>query len=160
MNYSVFQHHPILVTEGVLLKELMDADLEIIDEISAYRPSSERLSGIELLDKLKREHQNKTGINWGIYVDKELAGTIGFYRGFNNGEGEIGYVIREKFRKQGIAFKALTFLTQFGLSVMQLKKVNAYTTESNFASKNLLTKAGFAQVETDNDAYTKYTYIS
>jgi ribosomal-protein-alanine N-acetyltransferase len=160
MNYSIFQHHPLLVCEGILLKELSVADAEIIDEISSYRLTAERLSGKELLDKLKREYESKTGINWGIYISNELAGTIGFYRGFENDEGEIGFVIREKFRKQGIAFKTLTFLTQFGLSVIQLSKINAYTSEGNIASKNLLTKAGFFLVETDIEEYIKYTYIN
>lgn len=148
-------HHPVLISNDLLLKEVTEKDFPELAEIVAMRPKKD-LNAKELLDRIRVQWEEQSGINWGMYINGELAGTIGFYRGFENDRGEIGYVMREKFRRQGITSKAIKTVIDYGRSIMQLKEIVAYTSETNEASRGLLDKLNFIQVSTTDPEYIKY----
>ena len=158
MNQSVFDHHPILVVEDIILKRVESTDIAALEELCSYRKDPNEYNGSQLLEKVDSSYAEKTAINWGMYVNGELAGTVGFYRGFNDDEGEIGYVIREKFRRMGYTAKSVAFLSEFGLSVMQLKLIKAYTSAENTPSQKVLNKVGFVAVESDIEDSLKYIF--
>jgi ribosomal-protein-alanine N-acetyltransferase len=158
MNLSVFNHHPILVVDNLILKAISADDINEIDILCSYRPEEMKSTAPELLDKIEKEYEDKNGINWGMYLENKLIGTIGFYRGFKDDTGEIGYVILEQYRRQGHTFKTVRFLVDFGISVMGMKKVKAYTSKENKASNELLKKANFTIRKSDIDDSVMYIF--
>jgi len=157
MNQSIFEKIPLLKLDQFTFKAITEKDLEPLEELCAYRTWN-YVPAKELFLKIERQYQEKTGVNWGIYLDDLLIGTIGYYRGFENDCGEIGYVIHENFRRKGYTSKIAAFFTQFGLNEMQLDTVFAYTDGNNFASQNLLKKIGFKQVENEKNELLKFQY--
>ena len=147
MNEEVFISHPTLEVGHCTLKALSFFDLKEIEELCSYYPPERRISASALLEKIEKEYQAKNGINWGIYSNSKLIGTVGFYRGFENNEGELGYVIREKYRGLGIGKTCAKFLVDFALKKMELSAIEAYTDKENIASQRLLRAIGFDRIE-------------
>lgn len=72
------------------------------------------------------------------------VGSCGF-KGPPDGEGmvEIAYGIDEPFRNQGYATEAAEALTNYGLSLNEVRVVRAQTKSENAPSERVLTKIGF-----------------
>lgn len=144
MNYDIFNAFPACHTQRLQLDELPNDQLEALAEIAAYKvPNATIEDARALLQKTNQQYKAKEGITWGLYLEGELIGTCGYYRGFENDSGEIGYVMRSAFRQRGLMFEALQQLTEFGFRSMQLKRITAYTSAENIPSVRMLVKAGF-----------------
>jgi ribosomal-protein-alanine N-acetyltransferase len=143
MNNIVFKNHPVLTIQRLELKPLSQKNLVEIEELCSYYPPEKRISAEALLTKITQEYKAENGINWGIYFERELAGTIGFYRGFEHNEAELGYVLRKKFRKQGIGTLCAKAIIKIGFNQMELDAIQAYTGIENIPSQKLLEAAGF-----------------
>ena len=102
MNQEVFTTHPTLTFDDLILKAISILDQSEIEELCSYYPPEKRISAKALVAKVEKEYQEKNSINWGIYKSNKLVGTIGFYRGFENDQGELGYVLLKKYRGLGI----------------------------------------------------------
>ena len=83
-------------------------------------------------------------------------GTVGFYRGFTNKTGEIGYVLNEAFRGQGFMEEALKSAIYYGFSQLELETIIAYTDGDNHSSIRVLLKTGFTEIVSDNPEYRKW----
>ncbi len=147
MNKSVFENHPKFWVQEYQLKPISMKDLNEIEELCSYYPPERRRTGKELIDIIDKEYKEQSGINWGIYLKDELVGTIGFYRGFEKNQGELGYVLREQFRNKGIGSACARVLTQIGFSKMELDAIEAFTAIDNEASKKLLISSGFSRID-------------
>ena len=150
--------HPTLSASDLVLKKVSSEDLKELEEIVSYRQNNE-LTAQQLLDKMNQSHLDRSAINWGIYVDNELIGTVGFYRGFEFEIGEIGYVTREKYRNKGFTTKGISRVIEYGLKEMKLVGIVAYTSESNLISKAILNKLNFNPVKTTHQIYVKYELV-
>ncbi len=78
----------------------------------------------------------RSSITYMAFVDDELAGMIGIFRGFspkNEHSGTIwGVYIRPHYRKQGIATRMLAACTVWAKEqAMQVLKLNVVTTNTN-----------------------------
>lgn len=159
MNWAVFDKPPVLKLDELILKSIsFEEDKAAVEEIATFSPPGVNRTGEELMQVLEESYRDKTGITWGIYLDEELIGTVGYYRAFKNDIGEIGYVIREPFRKRGITTRCVKLMTQFALTEMGLENVVAYTSDFNIGSQKVLEKSGFKLVETDHEEYIKYSF--
>lgn len=147
--------HPTLQIDELTLRAVTMDDFSELDEIVSYRPKKD-LTTHQMLDKIDQEWDDKSGLNWGIYLDKKLIGTVGYYRGFANDVGEIGYVLLKEYRRKGYTTKAVQRAMKYGLKELNLKKIVAYTTETNDVSKHLLGRLNFIQVPTTDKEYIKY----
>ena len=156
MNQDVFISHPIIEVEAYTLKAIGSSDLKEIEELCSYYPPERRISATALLEKINQEYSDKNGINWGIYLKNELVGTIGFYRGFDKDEGELGYVLRSDFRNKGIGSICAKAVVKTGLELMQLKAIEAYTAFDNLPSQKLLEKVGFNRIEHPDEKTAAY----
>ena len=91
--------------------------------------------------------------NWQIIL-KSINTTIGGISlgGYPNDYGEttIGYVIDEHHRGNGYATEALITLTQWAFQFSTLKHIHADTLITNFASQQVLLKAGFKYTHSVN----------
>jgi [ribosomal protein S5]-alanine N-acetyltransferase len=89
------------------------------------------------------------GIRWGVELKEKpniLIGTVGFKMiQRTHRRGEIGYELDPVFWNKGIMTEAVSTVTQFGFSQMQLETIEANITPGHIASQRVLEKLGFAK---------------
>jgi len=158
MNNSCFINFPILETEHLTLREINRGDYQNLEEIIYYGSYSDSdLTVDDIVQKIKTGYDNHESMNWGIILNGELIGTCGYYRGFKNNTGEIGYIMREKYRRQGYMAEAVEAALDFGFNSMELECITGFTNDTNTPSYALLTKFGFIKTKDLVDRkYRKY----
>ncbi|MBD80585.1 MAG: hypothetical protein CL840_16845 [Crocinitomicaceae bacterium] len=157
MNQNVFKSFPELSTERLELKELVNPNLDHLLEITSFNGrANNHKEVVELVKNVTDGFSKKRMITWGIYKGPELIGTIGYYRGFENDIGEVGYVTREPFRRKGYMWEALIRVLNFGFKDLDLKMITAYTTDSNEASIGVIYKMGFTRTEEMSGDHRRY----
>lgn len=157
MNYVPFEQFPVLQTDRLTLSQLKKENVAHLLEITSFNERATNETQLdELLQKTETQFQDKTGITWGLYLGEEIIGTVGFYRGFKNEEGEIGYVIREKFRRKGYLMEAANKVIEFGFNQLELKEIGAFTPDYNHASIGLLRKLGFSETNNMSGVHRKW----
>ncbi|MDC1221299.1 GNAT family N-acetyltransferase [Salibacteraceae bacterium] len=145
---------PVIQTDRLTLRQLTVDDVEPMVEISAYKlPDPTPDEAEDYIKKANADFELGKGCTWGLESEGELVGTIGFYRGFANKTGEIGYVMREAHKRQGFMSEAIIAILNHGFGVLELKKITAYTQLSNRASVSMLEKLGFVNT---NFKFEKY----
>jgi ribosomal-protein-alanine N-acetyltransferase len=150
-----FREFPILKTARMDLVQLNELHLDPMIEIAAFKmPDPTPDQAAEYIQKANADFEKGTGCTWGLEWEGELVGTIGFYRGFANQTGEIGYVMREDFKRKGFMAEAIETILNFGFKELELKKITAYTALDNTASVGLLEKLGFANTHFKFEKYT------
>ncbi|MGB0403975.1 MAG: GNAT family N-acetyltransferase [Salibacteraceae bacterium] len=160
MNVEVFNSFPILKTNRLELLRLDNPVYEHFLEITSFNGRARNRHEVDkLLHSIHDNFDNQQGITWGIYLEKVLIGTVGYYRGFKNNSGEIGYVIREKYRGKRFAIEAISCVIDFGFKQLELDCITAYTTDYNIASIGVLESFGFMRTNVFADLYRKYELI-
>lgn len=148
-NLPPFATFPVLTTPRLLLRELTEADLPQVLPIAMYRGKQ-----ADSLEEARWMHEQiasnaRTGesVHWGIFLPdgQTLVGTAGFYRGFLNAAGELGYIMKPEFRGQGLMREAAAAITRFGFEGMGLRRIFAYTDPANQPSVNVLLGVGFVE---------------
>ena len=138
-DHNCFQVFPVLHSQSMVLKEIT---LKHVDDFSqfAWRNGApiDSKDCPDLIRANQERYKNKTNINWGIFLDAKLIGAIGFYRGFKNMIGEIGYVLHESYRKRGVMKEAVELVLNFGFKELRLNKIQAFTEQTNLPSVALL----------------------
>lgn len=86
-------------------------------------------------------------------VDRSIVGCVGFYRSFENDQGEVGYVIAAPFRGLGIMTELLPRLLDYGFRERALKRIIAVTHGENAPSIALLARFGFVYESDREDGY-------
>ncbi|MDO1444725.1 GNAT family N-acetyltransferase [Rhodocytophaga aerolata] len=151
---------PHLLTSRLVLRHLSLEDKEQLLPISFYngKPLHTLDEIVEKLRKIDADIDAGNTIHWGIALKPEgtIIGTIGFYRGFRDNTGEIGYVLNEKFRGHGFMQEAIKAVLQVGFNQLLLDQVIAYTGLDNTASSKVLQTAGFTETASDQDQYRKW----
>lgn len=141
---------PSLVTARLELRGLQRDDVPSLLEISVYDGVfAKNLSEAEhFLEKINHDCAQGEALHWGICLKTtgEIVGTCGFYRGFSDNLGEIGYLLKVAHRGYGFMTEAVSCITDFGLHQMGLKQIVAYTEAQNKASVAVLSRTGFQQV--------------
>lgn len=155
-----FKSFPELKTERLNLIEVTEKHVAAIKDLIWYNtknPTSDQ--AIETIQRSQNYFETGTGITWGLELDNEVIGTVGFYRGFKNETGEIGYVMREKFQRGGYMIEAIREVVHFGFYTMNLKRIEAHTAAENTPSVKLLLKLGFRNTGVLNDKWTIFELI-
>ena len=82
---------------------------------------------------------------WQIILKEtfEIVGEFGCKGIQPDGESEIGYSVREKFRRVGIMTEALNAFVDYVTQRGEIMKISAYTEGFNAASIRVLRKTGF-----------------
>jgi ribosomal-protein-alanine N-acetyltransferase len=143
------------------LRQVIDADADEIMQISYYDgiKASNPNEAIQMQKKINQDYLQGNSIHWGI-VDAQsskLVGTCGYYRGFVNNTGELGYVLKPSFEGRGYMTNALREAVEFGINIIGLQKIIAITEKINIKSQNVLKRLNFVQ-EAEQDDYITYTY--
>lgn len=138
---------PRLENEGVYLRQLTPSDVADIREISFYdgHAAESAEEALAMLERIGEDVARGESVHWGVFLQGTDAcvGTCGFYRGFVGGTGEIGYVMRERFRGRGIMTTAVTLVVAHGFGVLGLDRIVADVAPDNAASIRLLERLGF-----------------
>lgn len=146
---------PILSLDSLHLRKITLNDLEHILPITTYDAVKARdLADVKkMLRKIELDYQLGNSISWGIArkEDDKIIGTCGYYRGFENETGEIGFILREEYRRMGYMSIAVSLVARFGLNTMGLKHIIAITTENNKPTIQLLEKLKFVNQKTDSE---------
>lgn len=155
-----FSTFPILKTERLQLAKLDEKDLEPLIELAAFKvENATRKDAEALLLKTHDQFRLERGITWGLFTNNGLMGTVGYYRGFANKTGEIGYVMCEKFKNRGYLTEAAQAAIDFGFESLGLNRITAYTSITNAPSVRVLEKLGFRNTETTHDGNTIFELL-
>jgi len=74
----------------------------------------------------------------------QVIGECGFHSWYKDHfRAEIGYALKEEFRKQGLMYEAMYRILQFGFEEMNLNRVEAFISPNNMPSRNLVEKCSF-----------------
>jgi RimJ/RimL family protein N-acetyltransferase len=92
------------------------------------------------LKEIKKRKPTK--INFGIDIQGEIVGSIGFGK-IENHKAQISYWLAERYWNQGIMTEAVKLITKFGFEKLKLKRIEAFVFTFNKASKRVLEKAGY-----------------
>lgn len=150
----MFISFPKLITRRLILRELTIDDVDEFHELANF-PEQE-LSRDQVIDKInsvRRDFETGNGISWAIMLNDDLIGTCGYYRGFENKTGEIGFVLKEKYRRKGYMTEALETILLFGFEQLNLNRIAAFTLATNEPTQHLLQKSGF---QLSNEKHEKY----
>ncbi len=157
-----YRNFPTFTADHVRLRAIRPDDLEDIVEISFYdgRKAKTAEDALKMLDKINADYQRGDSINWGITTKEEdaIVGTCGYYRGFANGTGELGFVLKSAFRGKGYMSAAVKAAAEFGLQKMGLQRVIAITGNQNTKAIQVLERAQFFKTKELEDDYSEYEY--
>jgi RimJ/RimL family protein N-acetyltransferase len=133
-----------VMSEGVALREVTSADIEIFFE-QQLDPVASAMAAFPSRDlEAHRAHWSKVSarddaINRTIVVEGEVAGNIVSWE--DNGQREVGYWLGREFWGRGIASAALGLF----LEVVTQRPLYAWVAGHNAASIRVLEKSGFTR---------------
>jgi [ribosomal protein S5]-alanine N-acetyltransferase len=142
---------PTLAGVGVVLRAVRADDVAGTLAITFYdgRPARDEADAAAMLARIHDDVARGDSVHWGICVggSDRVVGTVGFYRGFSDATGEIGYVLSEAHRGRGIMTRAVVTVVAYGLGPLGLRRIVAKTAPDNLASRAVLCRAGFRLVD-------------
>ena len=149
---------PTLTGERVTLRAMCPDDADDVLDISVY-DGVHAVSVAEarsMLTRIDADAARGDTVHWGICQagSDTVVGTIGFYRGFADAQGEVGYVLRAPFRRRGLMREALALVVAFGFGRLELATIVARTAADNAASIGLLGRLGFEPQPSDEALLT------
>ncbi|MEJ6949631.1 GNAT family N-acetyltransferase [Natronospora cellulosivora (SeqCode)] len=150
-----FEPFPKLETERLILRQVVDKDLEQLYEMLSdaevakfdyFYPVKSKEEVVKFIERYTEELLEKEEITWGIVLKEtdKLIGTC-CLGDFNEGARrcEIGYDIAQKHWNKGYATEALKAVLSFGFNSMNLNRIEATITPGNNASIKVLEKLNF-----------------
>ena len=164
MKRPPYDKFPKIISDTIVLRQIQAEDIKDLVEISFYdsRPALTVEDATEMQDKINLDYQNGSSIHWGI-ADKQtnvIMGTLGYYRGFDKGVGELGCVLKPEFRGQGFMTTAIKLAIEFGLNDMGLTKIMAITTKQNIRAIKLLERLNFIKTSDLQDDEMAYQFAN
>src|SRR6266513_5348976 len=159
MLTNTFTPFPVIKTERLTLRQLsVNDDKEIFalrsdKQVNKYldrKPSNTIEDGRKFIHKIAESIKQNESIYWAITLtnNDNLVGTICLFHFSNeNDQAEIGYELLPAFQGQGIMQEAISKVIAFGLDVLGLKAIEAYTHLENKNSSKLLEKYNFKKQE-------------
>jgi [ribosomal protein S5]-alanine N-acetyltransferase len=157
--YDIF---PEMSSGDLVLKQVEPNDIQDLVEISFYdaKPAQTLEEAIVMQNRINADYQNGSSIHWCIMnkTTGRVMGTLGYYRGFANNTGELGCVLKQDFRGQGIMAAAIKLAAEFGTDTMGLKAVVAITTKQNIKAINLLERLHFIKIRELEEQEVEYRF--
>jgi ribosomal-protein-alanine N-acetyltransferase len=157
VNLSLFEEFPIVETERLRLRELVDEDALAVfdlfrqDQVTRYydlETMSDVAAASSFITFMRQRYSNRAGIRWALEdrVSRTLVGTIGF-NAINQTahKGLIGYEVAPAVWGRGLATEAVRALVRFGHEQIELNRIEAVVMLENHASVRVLQKAGFGE---------------
>ena len=163
MNLPPFNTFPELHSQKILLRELKQSDIPFLLEILTYdgKVAETLEEGMEITERIHQNYLDGDTVNWVIeeLETHEPIGFIGFYRGFENKIGELGFILKSAFRGLGYMSPALRLAAEFGINRMELAQVIAITRKENVKAIGVLELTDFEFLEELPEEYLKFRFI-
>lgn len=162
LNTPPYTTFPNIISDDLILREIHEEDVLDIINISFY-DAKQALNvdeALEMQNKINLDYKNGSSIHWGI-ADRntnKIVGTIGYYRGLEDGVGEIGCVLKPEFQGKGFMTKALLLIVEFGFNTIGLLKIIAITTLQNTSAIKLLERTNFIKIKELPDHEIEFKY--
>jgi [ribosomal protein S5]-alanine N-acetyltransferase len=156
----------ILSTERLLLKQVTPELLKVVYETCSDDEIKSFLGIDSDTDLVKEKAKYKKGLAtfnrsflYFYIIDKATAQNIGWC-GYHtwyieHNRAEIGYALNESWRQQGIMSEAIVPIIEYGFSVMNLNRIEAFVAPDGIASTKILKKLHFSQ-----EGYLKAHYFA
>jgi [ribosomal protein S5]-alanine N-acetyltransferase len=160
MSLPPYTAFPIMANDRISLRQVSAADIPDIIEISFY--DAVRAATVQeataMQAKISRDYLDGNSIHWGIAdrLTDKIVGTCGYYRGLENGEGELGCVLLPQYRGQGYMTSAMLLAIEFGRNDIGLKRIWAATSQDNADARKLLERIGFTKIAGLDDNEIEY----
>jgi len=155
--YPIF---PTISGDKISLRQILTADINDLVEISFYDAvqATTLQQAIEMQAKINKDYIDGNSIHWGISdkLTNEIVGTCGYYRGLDQGEGELGCVLIPQYRGKGFMTSAMLLAIEFGLNTIGLKRIWAITSQQNKEAIKLLERLHFIKIADLDDHEIEY----
>lgn len=144
-----------LSDERILLRKVEATDIPALAAISFYDgiQASDIAMAFAMQTKIDQDILNGNSFHWCI-IDRlsgQVVGTCGYYRGLENGEGELGCVLLSAFRGKGYMSHAMRLAITFGQKSLRLGRIWAVTTKGNLQAIKLLERLNFIKTADHDD---------
>lgn len=155
--YNIF---PNISGDKVSLRQICTADMDELVEISYYDAIQAKTvqQAIEMQAKIDKDYLEGNSVHWGIVdnLTNKIVGTCGYYRGFENGKGELGCVLLPQYRGRGFMTSAMLLAIEFGLNTIGVKRIWAITNQNNRQAIALLERLHFTKIAELTDSDVEY----
>ncbi len=155
---------PILATERLKLRQLLESDVEEIfslrsdPKINQYlnrQPSITLEDSLNFIRKTNENIKNSPLKYWAIELkdSKNIIGTICLFD-FSDElkKCEIGYELLSNYQGKGIMYEATRAIIEYTFNTLGLKIIDACTHKNNHNSTKLLQKFNFEKTKIRDDA--------
>lgn len=160
MNLPPYSIFPNITGDKISLRQILTADIKDLVEISFYNAVQAKTEqeAAEMQDKINKDYFDGNSIHWGIAdnITNKIAGTCGYYRGLDKGNGELGCVLLPQYRGQGLMTSAMLLAIEFGLNTIGLKRIWAITSQHNMEAIKLLERLNFIKIANLDDNEIEY----
>ena len=150
-----FEPYPVLRGPSLTLREVLEADAGDVREFTVYDgvPALTDDEAAATLRRIHADYHRGEAVHWGICAagTGRVVGTCGYYRGFDDQTGEIGYVLGAAWRGRGYMTEAVRLVVNFGFDAMGLENVVAYTDATNLPSIAVLRRCHFEEGAAEGD---------
>ncbi len=164
MKLPPYETFPQMFSDQIVLREVQSSDIKDIVEISFYdaQPAFTVEKATEIQIRISQDYQKGSSIHWGIADGKTnvIMGTLGFYRGFDKGIGELGCVLKPEFQGKGFMTTAMKLVIEFGFYKMELIKIIAITTKQNTNAVKLLRRLDFIEASNLQEDKIEYQFVN
>lgn len=165
MKLPPYTTFPTIPGSKVSLRQVVASDIPDLIEISFYDgvQATNLEQATAMQDRINQDYADGNSIHWCITdnLTNRIVGTCGYYRGMDNGNGELGCILLPLYRGQGFMSAAMLLAIDFGINTIGLKRIGAITSKQNASSIKLLERLGFIKVsETEEDEIVEYRVLS
>lgn len=161
MHGAVAMADIVVETERLVLRTIADGDAELQDRLLNTPTVMARLGGVKELHEIEAKHAKaramyaQEGFSFLMMIEKatgELVGHCGMKRvdnplASNQGDHEIGWLVREDRWRRGYAEEAVRGVIAFAFGRIGAPHVVALTSKANVASWTLMEKLGMRRRE-------------
>lgn len=155
---------PRLGGDGLILRAVTSHDVADVVSISAYdgRPARDEADAAAMLERIDADVARGESVHWGICLEgtDRVVGTVGFYRGFTDGVGEVGYVLHEAQRGKGVMTRALRLVVAYAFDALGLRAVVAWSDPNNVASHAVLRRCGFVLADGEDEGRFRFELVA
>jgi len=152
-----FEPFPTIITERLLLREMLATDISQFFAIRSNKEVMERINkerfktldeAKSLMNKIANDIKMGNGIMWSLCLkeDGRQIGNLSFHKIYkDHHRAELGYALLPEFHMRGIMYEAVKAVIHYGFNNMKLHTIEAMINPANTASKRILEKNGFKQ---------------
>ena len=146
----------VLETERLILRTITESDAALQDRVLNTPAVMEHLGGVKELHEIEAKHAKgmalyaREGFSFLMMIEKatgELVGHAGIKRvdspyAPNQGDHEVGWILREDRWRQGLAYEAMRAVLDWAFGRVGAPHIVAITSERNVGSWKLMEKLG------------------